>query len=48
VEGRLKSVERDLIKQALQRVRFNKSRAAKDLGLSRQQLYTRMKKYGLE
>jgi transcriptional regulator with GAF, ATPase, and Fis domain len=46
--GDLKSMERDMIAQALQRVRFNKSRAAKDLGLTRQQLYLRMKKYGLE
>jgi transcriptional regulator with GAF, ATPase, and Fis domain len=44
----LKILERDLIAQTLQRVHFNKSRAAKDLGLSRQQLYVRMKKYGLE
>jgi Nif-specific regulatory protein len=44
----LKSMERDMIEQALQRVRFNKSKAARDLGLSRQQLYQRMKKYGLE
>jgi Nif-specific regulatory protein len=46
--GDLKSLERDMIEQALQRVRFNKSRAAKDLGLTRQQLYVRMKKFGLE
>jgi DNA-binding NtrC family response regulator len=44
----LKSMERAMIAHALQRVRFNKSRAAKDLGLTRQQLYLRMKKYGLE
>ena len=44
----LKSLERDMIEQTLQRVRFNKSKAAKDLGLTRQQLYLRMKKYGLE
>ena len=37
-----------MIEQTLQRVRFNKSRAAKELGLTRQQLYLRMKKYGLE
>ena len=46
--GELKSLERDMIEQALHRVRFNKSKAAKDLGLTRQQLYLRMKKYGLE
>ena len=46
--GQLKSMERDMIEQALVRVRFNKSKAAKDIGLTRQQLYVRMKKYGLE
>ena len=46
--GDLKSMERDMIEEALQRVRFNKSKAAKHLGLTRQQLYLRMKKYGLE
>jgi Nif-specific regulatory protein len=44
----LKSLERDMIDQALQRFRFNKSKAAKSLGLTRQQLYLRMKKYGLD
>jgi DNA-binding NtrC family response regulator len=39
---------RDMIEQALHRGRFNKSRAAKDHGLTRQQLYVRMKKFGLE
>jgi DNA-binding NtrC family response regulator len=43
----LKVLEREMIEQTLQRVHFNKSKAAKDLGLSRQQLYVRMKKYGL-
>jgi transcriptional regulator with GAF, ATPase, and Fis domain len=46
--GDLKLLERDMIEQALQRVRFNKAKAARDLGLTRQQLYLRMKKYGLE
>ncbi len=46
--AQLKSMEREMIEQALVRVRFNKSKAAKDLGLTRQQLYIRMKKYGLE
>jgi two-component system response regulator AtoC len=44
----LRSLERDMIEQALERVRFNKSKAAKALGLTRQQLYLRLKKYGLE
>ena len=36
-----------MIVQALQNARFNKSKAAKALGLTRHQLYTRMRKYGL-
>jgi DNA-binding NtrC family response regulator len=46
--GDLKEVERALIAQALDRARFNKSEAAKALGLTRAQLYVRMKRYGLE
>jgi transcriptional regulator with GAF, ATPase, and Fis domain len=46
--GDLQTLERDMIDQALQRARFNKSKAAKALGLTRQQLYLRMRKYGLE
>jgi two-component system response regulator HydG len=44
----LPSVERSLIVAALEKARFNKSKAAKALGLSRQQLYVRMRRYGLE
>ena len=44
----LSSVERAMIKQALEDARFNKSIAAKKLGLSRAQLYTRLKRYGLD
>jgi two-component system response regulator AtoC len=44
----LQSLERDMIAQALQNARFNKSKASKALGLTRQQLYLRMRKYGLE
>lgn len=43
----LSSVERAMIKQALEEARFNKSIAARKLGLTRNQLYTRMKRYGL-
>jgi DNA-binding NtrC family response regulator len=32
----------------LENSRFNKSKAAKTLGLTRQQLYVRMRRYGLE
>jgi transcriptional regulator with PAS, ATPase and Fis domain len=44
----LQSMERSMIEQALQNARFNKSKAAKALGLTRQQLYVRMRRYGLE
>ncbi len=37
-----------MIAQALERSRFNKSKAAKALGLTRQQLYVRLRRYGLE
>ena len=41
-------MERAMVKQALEEARFNKSIAAKKLGLTRAQLYTRLKRYGLE
>jgi len=44
----LKSVERVMIEKALADARFNKSRAAKLLGLTRAQLYVRMRRHGLE
>jgi transcriptional regulator with GAF, ATPase, and Fis domain len=46
--GDLQSMERAMIEQALQTARFNKSKAAKALGLTRHQLYIRMRKYGFE
>ena len=46
--GDLHSMERVMIEQALHSSRFNKSKAAKVLGLTRQQLYVRLRKYGLE
>ena len=46
--GDLHSMERAMIEQALQNARFNKSRAAKTLGLTRHQLYVRMRKHGFE
>ena len=39
--------ERDLIRIALERTRFNITQAAKDLGLTRGALYRRMEKHGL-
>src|SRR5450759_2813172 len=44
----LESLEREYVKEALRKARFNKSRAAKLLGLTRAQLYSRIEKYGLE
>src|SRR5438067_2729542 len=46
--GDLHSMERVMIEQALHTARFNKSKAAKVLGLTRRQLYVRLRKYGLE
>jgi transcriptional regulator with GAF, ATPase, and Fis domain len=46
--GDLQSMERAMIEQALESARFNKSKAAKALGLTRHQLYIRMRKYGFE
>jgi DNA-binding NtrC family response regulator len=41
-------VERTTIAQVMRDCRGNKSRAAQRLGLSRMQLYSRLRKYGLE
>jgi two-component system NtrC family response regulator len=44
----IKSIERTMIEKALQDSRFNKSKAAAILGLTRAQLYGRMRRYGLD
>ena len=44
----LSSIERDTIAQVLRECRWNRTRAAKRLGLTRTQLYLRLQKYGLE
>jgi transcriptional regulator with GAF, ATPase, and Fis domain len=44
----LGTVERETIVRVLHDMRWNKSKAAKRLGLSRTQLYVRLRKYGLE
>jgi transcriptional regulator with GAF, ATPase, and Fis domain len=44
----LRAAERDAIVQVLRECRGNKARAAKRLGLTRTQLYGRLRKYGLE
>jgi transcriptional regulator with PAS, ATPase and Fis domain len=41
-------MERVMIEQALQTARFNKSKAAAALGLTRAQLWVRTKCYGLK
>ena len=46
--GDLHTMERAMIEQALQNARYNKSKAARALGLTRHQLYIRMHKYGFE
>jgi transcriptional regulator with GAF, ATPase, and Fis domain len=37
-----------MVEHAVKTARFNKSKAAKALGLTRQQLYVRMRRYGLD
>jgi transcriptional regulator with GAF, ATPase, and Fis domain len=48
MNGDLKTVERGLIERALRDARYNKSKAARTLGLTRTQLYVRMRRHGLE
>jgi transcriptional regulator with GAF, ATPase, and Fis domain len=43
----LDAVERDLVAKALQEAENNRSRAARLLGITRSQLYSRIQKYGL-
>jgi transcriptional regulator with GAF, ATPase, and Fis domain len=43
----LEAIERSLIVKALAQARHNKTRAAKLLGLTRAQLYSRIEKYGI-
>jgi len=44
----LRRLERTLVERVLRESRFNKTRAAKRLGLTRAQLYVRLRRYGLE
>jgi DNA-binding protein Fis len=44
---RLEEVERDLVRQALEATEGNQVRAARLLGISRDALRSRMKKFGL-
>jgi transcriptional regulator with GAF, ATPase, and Fis domain len=45
--GDLESLERTMVEHALHDARFNKSKAAKALGLTRRQLYVRLRRHGL-
>jgi transcriptional regulator with GAF, ATPase, and Fis domain len=45
--GELDAIERETIAQAMRECEWNKSRAARRLGLSRTQLYVRLRKYDL-
>jgi two-component system response regulator FlrC len=47
VIGDLAAMERMMIERALADARFNKSRAAKAVGLTRHQLYVRLRRHGL-
>ena len=44
----LKSAERWLVENALKDAKYNKSKAARALGLTRTQLYVRLRRHGLE
>jgi transcriptional regulator with GAF, ATPase, and Fis domain len=46
--GNLEQVERGFIERALEEARGNKAAAARKLGLSRSQLYTRLARHGLD
>jgi DNA-binding NtrC family response regulator len=44
----LRTMERATIEEAPQTARFNEAKAARQLGLSRKQLYARLRQHGLE
>jgi transcriptional regulator with GAF, ATPase, and Fis domain len=46
--GDLDLLERSMVEHALRAARFNKSKAAKALGLTRRQLYVRLRRHGLD
>lgn len=43
----LAELERGMVAKALSEARYNKSDAARALGLSRKQLYVRLRRFGL-
>ena len=42
------ALEREMVEKALKDARFNKTDAARALGLTRKQLYVRLRRFGLE
>ena len=52
LDGKLKEaledLEKEMIRQGLERTRWNKSKLAKELGISRAGLIMKVEKYGLE
>jgi transcriptional regulator with GAF, ATPase, and Fis domain len=48
IAGSLPDMEKRLVREALERTKGNKTQAAKLLGLTRIQLYTRLKRFGIE
>ena len=44
----LQSAERAMVEKALKDARYNKAKAARALGLTRTQLYVRLRRHGLE
>jgi sigma-54 dependent tetracycline resistance transcriptional regulator len=48
VPNNLAGLECQTIENVLRQTQWNKSRAARELGLTRTQLYVRLRKYGLE
>jgi DNA-binding NtrC family response regulator len=44
----LGAIERETISQVLRECRWNRTKAARRLGLTRTQLYLRLQKYGIE
>ncbi|MCH2212527.1 MAG: sigma-54 dependent transcriptional regulator [Fuerstiella sp.] len=47
LENRIELTEKDIIEQALLENSFNRTRTARELGISRVTLYNKMKKYGM-
>jgi len=48
LEGSLPDVEKQMVSETLKKAKGNKSKAAAILGLTRSQLYTRLKRHGIE